>query len=46
MGLPKDAVQEACAEAGISPTARAEQLSMEELAALSRAVAARKEAQP
>mgnify|MGYP005787427733 FL=1 len=46
MGLPKDAVQKACAEAGISPTARAEQLSMEELAALSRAVAARKEAQP
>ena len=46
MGLSKDAVQEACAEAGISPTARAEQLSMEELAALSRAIAARKEAQP
>ncbi|HIU30952.1 MAG TPA: 16S rRNA (adenine(1518)-N(6)/adenine(1519)-N(6))-dimethyltransferase RsmA [Candidatus Caccousia avistercoris] len=37
MGLPKSAVEEACRAAGIPPTARAEQLTLEQLAAFSRA---------
>ena len=37
MGLPKSTVEEACRAAGIPPTARAEQLTLEQLAAFSRA---------
>ena len=43
LGLSKDRVQRACERAGVSPTARAEQLTMEELAALSRAIGQEKE---
>ena len=42
LGLPKETVQRACEAAGVSPTARAEQLSMEQLAALSSAIGARR----
>ena len=34
LSVPKEQVSNACTTAGISPTARAEQLSMEQLAAL------------
>lgn len=37
MGLPKSTVEEACRAAGIPPAARAEQLTLEQLAAFSRA---------
>ena len=43
LGLDKGLVQRACGRAGVPPTARAEQLTMEQLAALSRAVTAEKE---
>ncbi len=42
LGLPKETVQRACEAAGVSPAARAEQLSMEQLAALSSAIGARR----
>ena len=42
LGLPKETVQRACEAAGVSPTARAEQLTMEQLAALSSAIGARR----
>ena len=42
LGLPKETVQRACEAAGVSPTTRAEQLSMEQLAALSSAIGARR----
>ena len=42
LGLPKETVQRACEAAGVSPAARAEQLTMEQLAALSSAIGARR----
>ena len=42
LGLPKETVQRACEAADVSPTARAEQLTMEQLAALSSAIGARR----
>ena len=43
LGLEKSLVQRACGRAGVPPTARAEQLTMEQLAALTRAIAEERE---